>query len=82
MIDANEAAIEAGVATGVVFSPGHAEALAAKPSAGRCRALCAAEKGLAKNAAPGHEVRGLLGYAAPSNTPISTRLAGGNEKSR
>ena len=72
VIDANEAAVAAGVATGFQFAPVNADALHAALSAAPSR--CYADRpGLAVDAAAGHEGRRLLGRAAPSATPNSTR---------
>ena len=71
VIDANEAALAAGVATGFQFAPVDADALAAGASAAPSRSI-ADRQAWTSHAAAGHEVRCLLGHAAPRAMPTST----------
>ena len=70
VIDANEAALDDGVATGFQFAPVTAERLAFAPSAGRRRSCRSRRSG--RDAGAGHEGRTSPGTGRPSTTPNST----------
>ena len=71
VIDANEAAVAAGVATGFQFAPANGEAF--MQAIRRVVALYADRQAWLSHAEARHEGRRLLGHAAPSATPNSTR---------
>ena len=71
VIDANEAALTAGVATGFQFDAECADALPRRHRAGRSPLYDVAED-WKSDAAAGHEGRRLVGRAAPRITPRST----------
>ena len=70
VIDANVAALNAGVATGFQFTPVDAAPLAG--AIRRAAALMRDRADLGGDAAPGHEVRRLLGPQRRRSTPTST----------
>ena len=71
IIDANEAAISAGVATGFQFAPDNGGAHAARHPP-RWSTRYAEPSGLGHDPAPGHEGRRLLGQERRRNMPNST----------